>query len=162
MVLSIVPTPHHTVDFPYHNTLLNVQDDPSEDRNNHFCQGSATPYPTPRSCIVVVLYERHSCNELSNQRLTFRLQSWTQKKRLGHTKGFPSQTQKLELHTKQIAPCERTAEEVSFEWSHHRISTLGLAPEVCSQNERTISTVSIRKKYALEPRVQNFIHRLKS
>ena len=76
-------------------------------------------------------------NLLSNQRLTFRLHSWTQKKRLGHTKGFPSQTQKLELHTKQIAPCESTAEEVSFEWSHHRISTL--APEVCSQNERTIS-----------------------
>ena len=56
MVLSIVPTPPHKVDFPYHNTLLNVQDDPSEDRNNHFCQGSATPYPTPRFCIVAALY----------------------------------------------------------------------------------------------------------
>jgi len=25
--------------------------------------------------------------------------------------------------TKQIVPCESTAEEVSFEWSHHRISS---------------------------------------
>ena len=38
----------------------------------------------------------------------------------GHTIGFHSQTQKLELHTKYIAP-ESTAEEVSFEWSHNRI-----------------------------------------
>ena len=40
----------------------------------------------------------------------------------GHTIGFHPQTEKLEAHTKQIVPCERTAEEVSFEWSHHRIS----------------------------------------
>ena len=43
----------------------------------------------------------------------------------GHTIGFHPQTQKLELHTKykkKIAP-ESTAEEVSFEWSHHRISS---------------------------------------
>ena len=38
----------------------------------------------------------------------------------GHTIGFHPQTQKLELHTKYIAP-ESTAEEVSFEWSHNRI-----------------------------------------
>jgi len=91
-------------------------------------------------------------NLLSNQRLTFRLQSWPQKKRLGHTKGFLSQTQKLELHTKQIAPFESTAEEVSFEWSHRRISTL--ASEVCSQNVQNERTITIdKKKYALEPRV---------
>ena len=40
----------------------------------------------------------------------------------GHTRGFHSQTQKLELHTKYIVPCESTAEEVSYEWSHQRIS----------------------------------------
>ena len=38
----------------------------------------------------------------------------------GHTIGFHPQAQKLELHTKYIAP-ESTAEEVSFEWSHNRI-----------------------------------------
>ena len=37
----------------------------------------------------------------------------------GHTIGFGPRTQQLELHTK-IAPCESTAEELSFEWSHHR------------------------------------------
>ena len=41
----------------------------------------------------------------------------------GHIIGFHPQTQKLELRTKQIALCERTVEEVSFEWSHHRISS---------------------------------------
>ena len=41
----------------------------------------------------------------------------------GHTIGFHPQTQKLEVHTKQIVPCENTAEEVSFEWSHYRISS---------------------------------------
>ena len=39
----------------------------------------------------------------------------------GNTIGFYPQTQKLELHTKYIESCESTAEEVSFEWSHHRI-----------------------------------------
>ena len=39
----------------------------------------------------------------------------------GHTIGFYPQTQNLELHTKYIVPCERTVEEVSFEWSHPRI-----------------------------------------
>ena len=41
----------------------------------------------------------------------------------GNTIGFDPQTQKLELHrdTKCIVPCESTAEEASFEWSHHRI-----------------------------------------
>ena len=37
----------------------------------------------------------------------------------GHTIGFRPQTQKLE----QMVPCKSTAEEVSFEWSHHRISS---------------------------------------
>ena len=41
----------------------------------------------------------------------------------GNTVGFHPQTQKLELHTKQIVPCESTAEEVSFERLHHRISS---------------------------------------
>ena len=31
------------------------------------------------------------------------------------TLGFHPQTQKLELHTKQMVPCESTSEEVSFE-----------------------------------------------
>ena len=34
----------------------------------------------------------------------------------GKTIEFHPQTQTLELHTKQIAPCESTAEEVLFEW----------------------------------------------
>ena len=34
----------------------------------------------------------------------------------GHTIGFHPQTQKLE----QMVPCKSTAEEVSFEWSHHQ------------------------------------------
>ena len=34
----------------------------------------------------------------------------------GNTIGFDPQTQKLELHTKYVVPCESTAEEVSFEW----------------------------------------------
>ena len=42
----------------------------------------------------------------------------------GNTTAFHPQTQKLELHTKQIVPCENTAEEVSLEWSHHGISTI--------------------------------------
>ena len=33
----------------------------------------------------------------------------------GHAIGFHLQTQKLELQTKQIVPCESTAEEVLFE-----------------------------------------------
>ena len=35
---------------------------------------------------------------------------------LGYTTGFDPQCEKLELHTKNIVPCESTAEEVSFEW----------------------------------------------
>ena len=41
----------------------------------------------------------------------------------GNTLEFHPETQKLKLHTKQILPCEKTAEEVSFEWSHRRISS---------------------------------------
>ena len=33
-----------------------------------------------------------------------------------NTVEFRSEAQKLKLHTKQIVPCESTAEEVSFEW----------------------------------------------
>jgi len=32
----------------------------------------------------------------------------------GNTVGFRPQTQKLEIHTKEIVPCESTAEGVSF------------------------------------------------
>ena len=41
----------------------------------------------------------------------------------GHTIGVRPETQTLELHTKQIVPCESAVEEVSFEWSHHKISS---------------------------------------
>ena len=34
----------------------------------------------------------------------------------GNTIGLHPQTQKLELQTKKIVPCESTAEEVLFEW----------------------------------------------
>ena len=39
----------------------------------------------------------------------------------GHTMGFCPQIQNLELHTKHIVPLALT--EVSFKWSHHRISS---------------------------------------
>ena len=42
----------------------------------------------------------------------------------GNTIAFHPETQTLKLHTKQIVPCANTAKEVSFEWSHHRISTI--------------------------------------
>ena len=45
----------------------------------------------------------------------------------GNAIGFHPQTQKLELRTKQIALCERTAEEVSFKWYHRRVSFTELA-----------------------------------
>ena len=41
----------------------------------------------------------------------------------GNTIGFDPQTQKLELHTNYIVPCERPAKNVSFEWSQHKISS---------------------------------------
>ena len=41
---------------------------------------------------------------------------WKRFRLNGNTIGFHPQTQKSELHTKQIVPCESTAEEVSFEW----------------------------------------------
>ena len=34
----------------------------------------------------------------------------------GNTIGFHPLTQKLELHAKEIVPCESTAEGVSYEW----------------------------------------------
>ena len=42
----------------------------------------------------------------------------------GNTIAFHPETQKLELQTKQIVPCENTAEEVLLEWSHNGISTI--------------------------------------
>ena len=53
----------------------------------------------------------------------------------GHTIGFHPQTQKLGLRAKQIIPCERTVEEVSFEWSHHRI----LSSESFSSGSRRVN-----------------------
>ena len=41
----------------------------------------------------------------------------------GYTIGFHPQTQKLEQHTKIIVQYESTAEEVSFEWLHLRVSS---------------------------------------
>ena len=49
--------------------------------------------------------------------------STTKKVLNGHTLGFHPQSQKLELHTKYIVPRESTAEDVSFEWQHHGISS---------------------------------------
>ena len=40
----------------------------------------------------------------------------------GNIIGFQSHIQKLELHTKSTVPCESTAEKVSLEWSHERVS----------------------------------------
>ena len=42
----------------------------------------------------------------------------------GNTIGFHPQTQKLELHTKYIVPCESTAEEV-----HMNGNTIGFHPQ---------------------------------
>ena len=55
----------------------------------------------------------------------------------GYTIGFRPQTQKLELHTKQIAPCESTAKEVSFEWQHHRSSSTDSKVRSMSQDSVT-------------------------
>ena len=41
----------------------------------------------------------------------------------GHTTGRHPQTQKLELHTELLVPRESNAEEVSFQWTHHRTSS---------------------------------------
>ena len=45
-----------------------------------------------------------------------------------HTTGFHALTEKFELctHPKQIVPCERTAEELSFELWNHKISSSDL------------------------------------
>ena len=60
----------------------------------------------------------------------------------GNTRGFHPQTQKLELCTKQIVPSATTAEEASFEWSNHRISS--------SQTQKL-------QKHYKSPRVKKFI-----
>ena len=41
----------------------------------------------------------------------------------GNTRAFHIQTQKLEINAKQVVPCESIAEEVSFELSHHDVSS---------------------------------------
>ena len=51
----------------------------------------------------------------------------------GNTIGFHPQNQKLELHSKQIVPCESTAVKVSFEWSHHWILYTDLKDRTTSQ-----------------------------
>ena len=56
----------------------------------------------------------------------------------GNTIEFHPQTQKLELRTKQIAPCERTVEEVSFEWSHHRVSSTDPKVRTTYKTNRTM------------------------
>ena len=54
----------------------------------------------------------------------------------GNTIGFRQQTQKLRAHTKLVVSCESTAEEDSFEWSQHRISST-------DSRVRTVFQVSI-------------------
>ena len=61
--------------------------------------------------------------------------------------GFHPQTQKLELRTKQVAPCESTTEEISFEWSHLRISSSDQKLELRAKQMITL---------------YEFIHRIKS
>ena len=52
--------------------------------------------------------------------------------------GFRPQNQKLELHTKQITPCESTAEEVSFQWSHHGILSTDLKVRTTYKTNNTM------------------------
>ena len=61
---------------------------------------------------------------------------------IGHTKGFHPLTQKLGPPTKYIAPCERSAEEVLFEWSHHRISSTDSKVKTTYKINSTIGTVT--------------------
>ena len=56
----------------------------------------------------------------------------------GHTIGFHPRTEKLELLTKQIEPCERTAEEVSLEGSHRRISSTDSKVRTTYKTNRTM------------------------
>ena len=60
----------------------------------------------------------------------------------GHTVGFHPQAQKLEEHTKFIVQYESTAEEVSLEWSHHRIS--------CPDSEVRILFMSLPSRFLLK------------
>ena len=62
----------------------------------------------------------------------------------GHTIGFCSETQKLELHTKQIVPCESIAEEVSFELSHHDVSSRDSTVKSGAPNDNFLK-LSVRK-----------------
>ena len=64
----------------------------------------------------------------------------------GHTIGFHPQTQKLQLHTKKIARCESTAEEVSFNDNtigfHPQTQKLELRTKQIAPCERTAEEVS--------------------
>ena len=51
----------------------------------------------------------------------------------GNTIGFHPQTQKLELHTKEIKTCESTAEEVIFEWYHYGFHPQTQKLELCTK-----------------------------
>ena len=64
-----------------------------------------------------------------------------------HIKRFRSRTQKLELHTKQIVPCENTAEEVSFEWSHNRISSTDSKVRTTYLTNSTMRKVLLRRGF---------------
>ena len=64
----------------------------------------------------------------------------------GHTIGFGPENQKLELHTKKIVPCESTAEEVSFKWSHHRILSTDVKVRTTSQTPSSTLAVKGLKK----------------
>ena len=43
---------------------------------------------------------------------------------MSHHRIFVHRLKRVELHIKEIVPCESSAEEVSFEWSHHRILSI--------------------------------------
>ena len=58
------------------------------------------------------------------------------------------------FHDKQIASCESKGRELSFEWSHHRISSADSKVRVTSQNsikhsgsERVKARTKIRKDH---------------
>ena len=62
----------------------------------------------------------------------------------GHTRGFHIQTEKLVLNTKEIVPCESIAEEVSFELSHHDVSSADSKVKTGAPNDN-FWKLSVRK-----------------
>ena len=83
----------------------------------------------------------------------------------GNTLEFHPETQKLELHTKQIVPCENAAEEVSFEWSHHGISTIDSKVRTTYKTNSIMLlllsfavSVSLGASFPLPPPPQQFPH----